>query len=156
MICCVYYALVESNLRFGVVVWGSFSKSKIIALKRLQNRACCIIEKVKIKNNWSSSSLNVENIIRYNREIMTYKIMNELCSEKIFTKVLPRSSVLKYNTRHCRDLQLPRYRTEFAKKDFITQPWRLRITYLLSYVSYLPKIVSRNNWKNSWRARVRT
>ena len=47
---------------------------------------------------------------------MTYKIMNKLYPEKFFNKFLPRSSVSKYNTRHCRDLQIPRYRTEFAKK----------------------------------------
>ena len=35
-----------------------------------QNRACCIIENAKIKDNWSRSWLNVENIIRYDRNIM--------------------------------------------------------------------------------------
>ena len=75
-LCCVYYGLVESHLRYGNVVWGSLKKSKMIALQRLQSRACCIIEKAKIKDNWSRSWLNVENIIRYDRDIMTYKIMN--------------------------------------------------------------------------------
>ena len=49
---------------------------------------------------------------------MTYKIMNKLCPENFFNKFLPRSSVSKYNTRCCRDLQIPRYRTEFPKKGF--------------------------------------
>ena len=49
---------------------------------------------------------------------MAYKIMKKLCLEKFFNKFLPRSSVSKYNTRHCQDLQIPRYRTEFAKKGF--------------------------------------
>ena len=49
---------------------------------------------------------------------MTDKIMNKLCPERFFNKFLPRSSVSKYNTRHCRDLQIPRYRNEFAKKGF--------------------------------------
>ena len=44
--------------------------------------------------------------------------MNKLCPEKVFNKFLPRSSVSKYNTRHYRDLQIPRYRTEFPKKGF--------------------------------------
>ena len=117
-LCCVYYGLVESHLRYGDVVWGSLNKSKIVALQRLQNRACCIIENGKIRDSWSRSWLNVENIIRYDWDIMTYKIMNKLRPEKIFKKFLPRSSVSKYNTRHCRDLQIPRYRTEFAKKGF--------------------------------------
>ena len=49
---------------------------------------------------------------------MTYKIMNKLCLEKFFNKFLPRSSVSKYNSRHCRELQIPRCRTEIAKKGF--------------------------------------
>ena len=49
---------------------------------------------------------------------MTYKIMNKLSPEKSFNKFLPRSSVSKYIRRHCRDLQISRYRTEFAKKEF--------------------------------------
>ena len=73
-LCCVYYGLVESHLRYGDVVWGSLNKSKTIALQRLQNRACCIIENAKIKDNWSHSWLNVENIIRYDMGIMTYKL----------------------------------------------------------------------------------
>ena len=103
-------------MRYGDVVWGSLNKSKIIALQRLHNRVCCIIENAKIKDNcfW----LNVEDIIRYDRDSMTYKIMNKLYPEKSFNKFLPRSSVWKYNIRHCRDLEIPRYRTEFAKRGF--------------------------------------
>ena len=114
-LCCVYRRLVESHLPYGNVVWGSLNKSNIVALQCLQNQACCIIQNAKIKDTWYRSWLNVENIIHYNRDIMTYKIMNRLCPEKFFSKFLPRSTVSKYNTRHCRDLQIPRYRTEFAK-----------------------------------------
>ena len=49
---------------------------------------------------------------------MTYKIMNRLCPEKFVNKFLPRSSVSKYNARNCRDLQIPRYRTEYENKEF--------------------------------------
>ena len=114
--CCVYYGLVEGHLRYRDVVLGSLNTSKIIALQRLQNRTCCIIENAKIKDNWSRSWLNVENIIRYDRNILTHKIMNKLCPENFFNKFLPRSSVSKYNTVHCQDPQIPRYRTEFTKK----------------------------------------
>ena len=50
-LCCVSYGLVERHLRYGDVVWGSLNKSKIVALHRLQNRACCMIENVKMKDN---------------------------------------------------------------------------------------------------------
>ena len=106
-LCCVYYGLVESHLRYGDVVWGSLNRTKIIALQRLEIRACYIIENARIKDNWSRSWLNVENSIPYNRNIMTYKITNKLCPE--FNKFLPRCSVSKYNARHCRDPQMPKY-----------------------------------------------
>ena len=35
----VYYALVESHLRYANVVWGSLSDTKMEVLQRLQNRA---------------------------------------------------------------------------------------------------------------------
>ena len=117
-LCCIYYGLVESHLRYGGVVWGSLNKTKIVDLQRLQNRASYIIENAKIKDHWSRSWSNVENIIRYDRNIMTYKIMNKLCSEKFFNKFLPRSSVSKQNERHCGDLQIARYQIEFAKNGF--------------------------------------
>ena len=104
-LCSVYYGLVESHLRYGDVAnWGSLNKTK------------------KIARSW----LNVDNGFHYDRNIMTYKIMSKFFPEIFFNKFLLRSSVLKYNTRHCRDrgrdLQISRYRTEFTKKDFITQP----------------------------------
>ena len=55
---------------------------------------------------------------RYDRNVMTYKIMNRLCPESLWDKFQPRSFHSTYNTRHCKDLQIPRYRTEFAKKGF--------------------------------------
>ena len=78
-LCSVYYALVESHLHYGDVVWGSLCKTKLTALQGLQSRAWSIIENAKIKDHWSSSWLNVENIIRYDRNVMTYKIVNRLC-----------------------------------------------------------------------------
>ena len=117
-LCSVYYALVESHLRYGDVIWGSLCKTKLAALQRLQSRAWSIIENAKIKDLWSSSWLNVENIIRYDRNVMAYKIVNRLCPENLFDKYLPRSSVSSYNTRNSKDLQIPRCRTEFFKKSF--------------------------------------
>ena len=45
----IYYALVESHLRYANVVWGSLSNAKVETLQRLQNRAHSIIERTKSK-----------------------------------------------------------------------------------------------------------
>ena len=117
-LCNVYYTLMGSHLRYADVIWSSLSKTKLAGLQRLQDRACSIISNAKIKDNWSSSWLNVENLFRYDGSVMTYKIVNRLCPESLWNKYHPRSSHSTYNTRHCKDLQIPKYRTEFAKKGF--------------------------------------
>ena len=93
-------------------------QTKLSSLQRLQDRACSIIASARMKDSWSASWLNVENLFRYDRNVMTYKIMNRLCPENLWDKYQPRSFHSTYNTRHCRDLQIPRYKTEFAKKGF--------------------------------------
>ena len=52
------------------------------------------------------------------RALVAFKIMNKLCLEIILNKYLPISSVSLYNARKCRDLQIQRYRFEFARKGF--------------------------------------
>ena len=77
-LCNVYYALIASHLRYTDVIWGSLSKTKIAALQRLQDRTCSIIRNARIKDSWSTSWLNVENLFRYDWDVMTYKIMKRL------------------------------------------------------------------------------
>ena len=71
----IYHALVESHLRHANVVWGSLSNTKLEALQRLQNRAHSIIERAKIKDQWSGDWLTVEQLINFDRSVMTYKMM---------------------------------------------------------------------------------
>ena len=41
----VYRALVESHLRYAIVIWGSLPKAEVNTLQRLQDRARSIIDK---------------------------------------------------------------------------------------------------------------
>ena len=68
--------------------------------------------------------------------IRSYKIVNRLCPESLWDKYHPRSFHSTYNTRHCKDLQIPRYRTEFAKKAFITQLSHYGMIPQPKFVSY--------------------
>ena len=103
----VYYALIESRLRYADVTWGSLSETKIAALQRLQDRAYSILTNARIKDSWSASWLNVENLFRYDRNVMIYKIMNRSCPENLWDEYQLRSFNSTYNTRHCKDLQIP-------------------------------------------------
>ena len=61
----IYHALVESHLRYANVAWGSLSNTKLEGLQRLQNRAQSIIERAKIKDQWSRDWLTVEQLINF-------------------------------------------------------------------------------------------
>ena len=117
-LCSVYYAIVESHLRYADVIWGSLPTRKLETLQRLQNRAQSIIESARLKDNWSCDWLNVNNLISFDRSVMTYKIMNKLSPESLWDKFELRSMHSSYVTRNCHDLQIPRLNTEHAKNGF--------------------------------------
>ena len=115
-LCSVYYAIVESHLRYADVIRGSLPTRKLETLQRLQNRAQSIIENARLKDNWSCDWLNVNNLISFDQSVMTYKIMNKLSPESLWDKFELRS--MHSNSRNCHDLQIPRLNTEHAKKGF--------------------------------------
>ena len=94
----MYYALIESHLRYADVIWGSLSETKIAAFQCLQDRAYSIITNARIKDSWSASWLNVENHFRYYRNVMIYKIMNRSCPENLLGKCQLRYKYYRVNT----------------------------------------------------------
>ena len=114
----VYRALVESHLRYANVIWGSLPKSKLNTLQRLQDRARSIIDKARLKDNWSHNWLTVEQLTNFDRSVMTYKIINRQCPESLWDKYHHRTQHSHYRTRNCRDLQIPRNNLEYVKKGF--------------------------------------
>ena len=121
MLCSVYFAIVKSHLRYANEIWGSLPKTKLDTFEGLQDRARSIVENARYKNNWSCDWLSVENTIRFNRSIMTYKIRNKSSSESFWGKFQERSSQLNYVTRHCRDFQIHGLSTLFIELLF-SQP----------------------------------
>ena len=85
-LCSVYYAIVESHLRYADIIWGSLPARKIEALQRLQNRVQLIIETARVKDNWSCDLLNDSNLIPFDRLVMTYKFLNKLSPESLWDK----------------------------------------------------------------------
>ena len=112
----IYHALVESHLRYANVAWGSLYNTKLEDLQRLQNRAQSIIERAKIEDQWSRDWLTVEQLINFDRSVMTYKMMNKICPESLWDRNKTRNMYSSYRTRNCTDIQLPRYNLEYSKK----------------------------------------
>ena len=59
----VYYAIVESYLRYEDAVWGSLSMRKVATFRRLENRVQFIILSARVKGNWSCDWRNINNLI---------------------------------------------------------------------------------------------
>ena len=117
-LCDVYHALFESHIRYGNVVWGTISSSELQALQRLQNRALSIIERARFKDPWPKKWLSVMNLIRFDRCVMVYKIVNKQCPESLWNMFQQRRSISNYNTRNYRDLHIPKLNLELTKKGF--------------------------------------
>ena len=114
----VYHALFESHLRYGNVVWGSISSSELQALQRLQNRALSIIGLGRFKDPWPKKLLSVVNLVRFDRCVMVYKIVNKQYPESLWNMFQQRCTISNYNTRNYRDLHIPKLNLELTKKRF--------------------------------------
>ena len=115
----VYQALVESHLRYANVVWGALSHTKLSTLQKYQNRAFDLIESAKVKDAWNKNSLKVNQLMTYDRAVMTYKIVNQLCPEGLQNKFIERSAISKYNTRNSKDLHVQKLKLEHTKRSFL-------------------------------------
>ena len=115
----VYQALVESHLRYANVVWGALSSTKLSTLQRYQDRAFDLIESSKIKDDYNKNILNVNQLMTFDRAVMTFKIVNQLCPERLQNKFIERSALSKYNTRNMKDLHVQKLKLEHTKKSFL-------------------------------------
>ena len=109
----VYRALLESHLRYSDELWGSLSNTKLDHLQRLQNRARTLIESSRLKDGWICNWLSVSNLIRFDRAIMIYEILNGLCPKNLNAKLITRSQISKYQPRNQQDLDIRRLNLEF-------------------------------------------
>ena len=77
----------------------------------------------KIKDAYNKNILNVNQLMTFDRAVMTFKIVNQLCPEGLQNKFIERSALSKYNTRNMRDLDVQKLKLEHTKKSiFFTGP----------------------------------
>ena len=78
--------------------------------------------KIKGRVNW----LSVSNLIKFDRAVIIYKIINGLCPDNLKGRLATRSQISNYSTRNYLDLDIPRQNLEFSKKSFFycgAQTW---------------------------------
>ena len=76
--------------------------------------------------------MNVSQLITFDRAVMTYKIVNQLCPEGLQNKFIERSVISKYDTRNRRDLHVQKLKFEYTKRGFCT------LAQLLGIISHSP------------------
>ena len=101
------------------MVWGALSSTKLSTLQRYQDRAFDLIESSKIKDDYNKNILNVNQLMTFDRAVMTFKIVNQLCPESLQNKFIERSALSKYNTRNMKDLHVQKLKLEHTKKSFL-------------------------------------
>ena len=106
----------ESHLRYGNLLWGYLSATKLNNLQKLQDRAMNVIQSAPIKDRIPSATLSVNELIKLDQATMLHKILMEQCPEIPKSKFTIRSQVSKYETRRANDLQIPRPRLEISKR----------------------------------------
>ena len=117
-LCNVYHAVVESHLRYADVIWRSLPETKLMTLQQLQNMAKMIIKNAKHKDEWSDSLLSVKNLFRFDRSVMTYKILKKISPNNLWEKFYLKSAYSRYDTISYKNLQTPKLKTELMRKSF--------------------------------------
>ena len=64
------------------------------------------------------SWISAHNLAKYNKAVMTYKILNNLCPSSLYGKLTMRSQISAYETRNCHDINIPKQNLEFSKRSF--------------------------------------
>ena len=71
-----------------------------------------------MKEAWNKNLVNTSQLMRFDRAVMTYKIVNQLCPDGRQSKFMERSAISKYNTRNRKDLHVQELVLEHSKRGF--------------------------------------
>ena len=121
----VYHALrwLKVTSDRGMLSGGSLPNTKLQTFQRLQERAFKIIKNAKRKDPWNSDWLSVDQIISFDRSIMTHKIVNKQCPESLWNKYNQRIEISSYTTGNNRNLNIQKFK---ALKPWNEIPIELR------------------------------
>ena len=94
------------------MVWGALSNTKLSTLQRYQDRAFDLIESSNIKDAYNKNILIINQLMAFDRAVMTFKIVSQLYPEGLLNKFLERSTLSIYNARNMKDLNLQTLKLE--------------------------------------------
>ena len=120
----VINSLVYSKLFYCSNVWSGTSNLNIHKLQMVQNFSARILSKKK-KYEHITPTLKQLKLLPvsdtfYLRDAVTmFKCMNSLAPSYLISMFVKRSSIHTYNTRHCNQLQIPKYRKSICQQSFL-------------------------------------
>ena len=77
---------------------GALSSTKLSTVQKCQNRGFNLIESSRIEITYKTRILDVRELMMFDRVVMIFKVVNELCPQGFQNKVIERSTLLNYNT----------------------------------------------------------
>lgn len=116
--------------------------------QRLHNRARTIIENARHKDYVSEDWKSVEDLFRFDWSVITYKILIKMSPESLWDKFELRYFHSTYATRNCKDLQIPKIKTEL-----------MRISFQYSAVEYwsnMPVLIRETSGLKSFKKQLKT
>ena len=72
-----------------------------------------------MKDAYNKSILIVNQVMTFDRAVMTFKFVNEFCPKVLRNKFIERSALSKYDTRNIKDLHVQKTKLEHTKKSFL-------------------------------------
>ena len=120
-----YQGYILPLIDYGSITWGSTSIANIQRLSKLQKRAARII----LKANFDTPSslmfqelgwLSVENRLKYNKAVITYRALNNLTPDYLSELLIPLSEIHSLNLRSLENglLHIPLSRTTIFDNSF--------------------------------------
>ena len=128
----LYHAIFSSHVQYGLLIWGSMlSKRNLKRLQILQNRSIRMVFNIDnrtsvkpyLKNH---NILNIEQMIDCELGKLLYRVSNNTICKRIVNKFnsLCRTEH-RYETRHCKDLNIPKQNDQLYSNSFLVKSPKL-------------------------------
>ena len=82
------------------------------------DRVRSIIDKARLKYNWSHNWFTVEQLTKLDQSDMACRLINGQCPKTLWVKHHHKTQHSNYRTSNSRELQTPSNNLEYVKKDF--------------------------------------
>lgn len=126
----LYYAYIYSRIQYGIIVYGSTTKSLLNKIQIIQNRTIRTLFRIpRMVTNASMykqlNLLQLNEIYKLNLAIMGYLVYHDSISSSLKSQFVKRIDVNKRNSRFASNFDIKYNTTNFANRDINNQVARI-------------------------------